>query len=87
MGAYGDVFNRDDRALVKRYSRFILLNASIMGPFMPRWSNQCWSDAYLGKITPEVKLVGMTANCRLLKLFKPHVQVRLSSILQPHPVG
>lgn len=47
----------------KNYKRFILLNASIRGPFMPNWSNRCWMDAYLSKVTEEVKLVGMTANC------------------------
>lgn len=47
----------------KGYNRFILLNASIRGPFMPNWSDRCWMDAYLSKVTEEVKLVGMTANC------------------------
>lgn len=30
---------------------------------MPNWSDKCWMDAYLSKVTEEVKLVGMTANC------------------------
>ena len=30
---------------------------------MPNWSDRCWMDAYLSKVTEEVKLVGMTANC------------------------
>ncbi|KAH8746329.1 hypothetical protein BGZ57DRAFT_972847 [Hyaloscypha finlandica] len=38
--------------LHKRYKKFILLNAKA-----------CWSDLYLNKITDEVELVGMTANC------------------------
>lgn len=61
LGAYAEVLLKDD--LYKGYKRFITLNASIRGPFMPYWSNGCWSDLYLSKITDEVKLVGMTANC------------------------
>lgn len=40
----------------KSYKRFILLNASIRGPFMPNWSNECWMDAYLSKLNEEVKV-------------------------------
>lgn len=39
------------------------MNASIRGPFLPTWSSSCWSDVYLSKITPIVKLVGMSYNC------------------------
>lgn len=47
----------------KMYKKFILLNASIRGPFLPNWSSVCWMNAYLGKLSSDVKLVGMTANC------------------------
>ncbi|KAH8600790.1 hypothetical protein B0O99DRAFT_648905 [Bisporella sp. PMI_857] len=61
LGAYSEVLLKDD--LYKGYKKFIMLNASIRGPFIPYWSNACWSDMYLGKLTQEVKLVGMTGNC------------------------
>ncbi|TVY42963.1 hypothetical protein LSUB1_G001270, partial [Lachnellula subtilissima] len=61
IGAYAEVLTKDD--LYKGYKRFIMLNASIRGPFLPSWARGCWSDMYLGKVTDEVKLVGMTANC------------------------
>ncbi|TVY22045.1 hypothetical protein LARI1_G000095 [Lachnellula arida] len=61
IGAHAEVLTKDD--LYKGYKRFIMLNASIRGPFLPSWSQGCWSDMYLGKVTDEVKLVGMTANC------------------------
>ncbi|TVY84035.1 hypothetical protein LSUE1_G002760 [Lachnellula suecica] len=61
IGAYAEVLTKDD--LYKGYKRFIMLNASIRGPFSPYWAKGCWSDMYLAKITDEVKLVGMTANC------------------------
>ncbi|KAK1599053.1 uncharacterized protein LY79DRAFT_536771 [Colletotrichum navitas] len=61
LGAYGEVLRKDD--LYKKYKRFITLNASIRGPFLPHWAQSCWSDLYLGRLTDTVKLVGMTANC------------------------
>ncbi|KAF9875569.1 hypothetical protein CkaCkLH20_06950 [Colletotrichum karsti] len=62
LGAYGEVLRKDN--LYKKYKRFITLNASIRGPFLPHWgSKSCWSDLYLDRITDKVKLVGMTANC------------------------
>ncbi|KXJ92026.1 hypothetical protein Micbo1qcDRAFT_183379 [Microdochium bolleyi] len=61
LGAFGEVLQEDD--LWKKYKRFITLNASIRGPFIPFWSDKCWSDVYLDKLTNATKLVGMTANC------------------------
>ncbi|KAE9374790.1 hypothetical protein N431DRAFT_221630 [Stipitochalara longipes BDJ] len=61
LGAYAEVLQKND--LWKGYGKFIMLNASLRGPFMPYWSDTCWMDMYLRKLTEEVKLVGMTANC------------------------
>ncbi|KAK8049307.1 hypothetical protein PG994_011037 [Apiospora phragmitis] len=61
LGAHGEVLREND--LWKKHKRFITLNASIRGPFLPRWSRGCWSDVYLGRVTEKVKLVGMTVNC------------------------
>ncbi|KAL7627999.1 hypothetical protein AAE478_002195 [Parahypoxylon ruwenzoriense] len=68
LGAFGEVLREDD--LWKKYKRFITMNASLRGPFLPYWSKQCWSDAYLERVTNDVKLVGMTVNCGP----RPHVQ-------------
>jgi hypothetical protein len=46
----------DERALKDRYRKFILMNASIRGPFVPLWSNACWSDAYLSKLSDNIKV-------------------------------
>lgn len=54
LGAYGEVLRKDD--LYKKYKRFITLNASIRGPFLPHWAQSCWSDMYLGRVTDEVKV-------------------------------
>jgi hypothetical protein len=54
LGAYAEVLTTKD--LYKNYKRFIMLNASIRGPFVPVWSEKCWSDIYLSRVTKEVKV-------------------------------
>lgn len=85
--------NKDKKMLLRnRYKRFILMNASIRGPFVPRWSRECWSDAYLSRLTDKIKLVGMSYNCHA---GKGHIQsmiwatdrIGLDIILKPEAVG
>lgn len=54
IGAVGEVLAKDD--LWKKYKRFITMNASVRGPFMPVWSKECWTDTLLRKITDKVKV-------------------------------
>lgn len=54
LGAYAEVLTTDD--LYRRYRKFIMLNASIRGPFLPYWAESCWSDMYLKRVTNEVKV-------------------------------
>ncbi|KAK6356765.1 hypothetical protein TWF718_001107 [Orbilia javanica] len=63
LGAYGEVLTANKSELIRKYNKFIMLNASIRGPFLPTWSRECWSDAYLAKVTDKNKLVGMSFNC------------------------
>ncbi|CZR68683.1 uncharacterized protein PAC_18582 [Phialocephala subalpina] len=72
LGGFAEILITDD--LYKKYNRFILMNASIRGPFMPYWSKQCWSDLYLDQLSDETKLVGMTMNRQAPK---PHIQSML----------
>lgn len=30
--------------------------ASVRGPFMPRWSQECWTNAFTDKVTDRVKV-------------------------------
>jgi hypothetical protein len=46
----------EEKALKDRYKRFILMNASIRGPFVPHWSKECWTEAYLGRLNENVKV-------------------------------
>lgn len=59
LGSYGIVLNENEREVVHRYRWFVMMNASIRGPFMPHWSDACWSDSYLSKVTDRVKV----SNC------------------------
>ncbi|KAF5588585.1 asparagine synthetase [Fusarium subglutinans] len=64
LGAHGEVLRED--GLWTHYRRFITMNASIRGPFLPYWAQgkgACWSDLYLARVNERVKLVGMSANC------------------------
>jgi hypothetical protein len=54
LGAYAEVLTGND--LYKKYKKFIMMNASIRGPFLPYWSRGCWTDMYLSRITEEVKV-------------------------------
>ncbi|KAG9521454.1 hypothetical protein KCU93_g7385, partial [Aureobasidium melanogenum] len=74
LGAYGEVLRADDSLLATKYSRFIMINASLRGPFFPSWANNCWSDTYLSKLSDRVKLVGMTYNCARGEGYLPHLQ-------------
>jgi hypothetical protein len=64
LGAYAEVLQRDD--LWKGYGKFIMLNASLRGPFMPYWSDACWMDMYLRKLTEEVKVTPPSLSSRIL---------------------
>ena len=55
VGSYGAAL-RGLGDSIKQYKKFILLNASIRGPFVPHWSKECWSDAFLGRLTDQVKV-------------------------------
>lgn len=75
IGAYGEVLRSPEQftkigwgsarmPLWQRYKRFILLNSSVRGPFLPHWGQgACWSDLFVQRVTVDTKLVGLTANC------------------------
>lgn len=65
LGTHAEVLLQDD--LWRRYSRFILMNASVRGPFMPAWAyGLCWTERLLSKITHEVKV------CHLVESLSVH---------------
>lgn len=65
LGAHGEVL--DGLVDFKKYKRFILLNSTVRGPFLPYWSHltrSCWSSLFFDRINDQTKLIGLTANCR-----------------------
>lgn len=60
LGAHAEILGAPGKngrkALKDGYQRFILMNASIRGPFVPHWSKECWSEAYLGRLNEKVKV-------------------------------
>jgi hypothetical protein len=54
LGAHAEVLKTGD--LYMKYKRFILMNASIRGPYLPYWSEGCWSERYLKKVTEKTKV-------------------------------
>ena len=47
----------------QHYARFLFLNASVIGPFVPSGYERPWPELFLSKLTGAVKLVGATINC------------------------
>lgn len=62
IGSQGEVLRMNDYEIVKKYKWFILMNASIRGPFLPTYVEGCWTDMFLSRINENVKLVGTTYN-------------------------
>jgi len=96
LGAHAAVLSKEEngeKPLKDRYQRFILMNASIRGPFLPHWSKECWSDTYLGKVTDKVKLVGSSINCfngngaHVQSMIWATDQAGLSTILVPEGIS
>lgn len=54
LGAIGEVLRKDD--LWKKYKRFITMNASLRGPFLPVWTSACWMDLFLDRVTDTTKV-------------------------------
>ena len=67
LGSHGQIlFEREDLNLRQTYKRFILLNTSVRGPFIPRWAQvmkTCWSDVLFAGLSDRIKLFGLTIYC------------------------
>lgn len=49
--------------LWQQYKRFITLNASVRGPFLPMYSENCWTDSFLNRVTDRVKARHSRSSC------------------------
>lgn len=58
LGGYKETLEAN-MTLVNAYKRFMFINASLRGPFLPPWAGKtCWSDAYWDKLDARTKIVG-----------------------------
>lgn len=72
FGTYG-WFLRSKIVDIKQYKYFILMNASIRGPFLTSYFDEqifWWFAIFTERLNDEVKLIGPTINCE----YEPHVQ-------------
>lgn len=70
FGGWGHILNTDTH-----WDRYICINDTTRGPFLPRWSQGHWTDLFLSKLNSKknnrlVKLVGPTEN----HAFYKHIQ-------------
>ncbi|KAJ3171723.1 hypothetical protein HDU88_007803 [Geranomyces variabilis] len=76
LGSFGQGVEYMQQKYGKKYTHYILLNASVRGPFRPTYVPGCWSDAFLSKLSPEVRMVGTTVYCLKSELPR-HVQTMI----------
>jgi lipopolysaccharide biosynthesis protein len=60
--------------LYKKYQKFVFINSSVIGPFLPPNFKGRWTDCYLDNLKHNVKLFGSTINCIHDALIDAHVQ-------------
>jgi hypothetical protein len=70
FGGWSDGLIRDN--LYKKYKRFIFLNSTVFGPYLPMYYKGKWTDIFLEGLKNDVKLFGCSINCN--KEHSPHVQ-------------
>lgn len=68
------------RDLYKKYDKFIFVNSSTIGPFIPSYYKVKWTDIYLNGLQNNVKLFGSTINCVDDPKTKSHVQSYIFSM-------
>ena len=59
--------------LYRKYDKFIFVNSSVMGPYLPSYYKGKWTDIYLDGLQGNVKLFGSTINT-IGNPSKAHVQ-------------
>jgi hypothetical protein len=62
----------DRKPLNEVYDKFIMIDSSVRGPFLPRWSRSCWTHSLVSLLGEKTKLVGTSLAC--LEGQRPHLQ-------------
>jgi hypothetical protein len=66
--------------LYENYDNFIFVNSSVIGPFIPSYCKDKWTDIYINGLTNNIKLFGSTINTIVDPLNKSHVQSYIFSM-------
>lgn len=69
FGAWSDVIEN-----YLDYEYFIFLNSSIVGPLLPDYYTDNWTDIFTSNINDQIKLFGSTINCYTQPKTESHVQ-------------
>ena len=72
FGGWSDALLTDN--LCANYDRFVFVNSSVIGPFVPSYFGGRWTDIYLDGLKNNVKLFGSTINTCGEPLTTSHVQ-------------
>jgi hypothetical protein len=71
FGGWSDALLTND--FYKSYDKFLFLNSSVMGPFLPEYFKGEWPTIFTNKLKDNIKLQGITINVKYDKE-NPHVQ-------------
>lgn len=66
--------------LYKNYEKFIFINSSVIGPFLPSYYKGKWTDVYIDGLKDNIKLFGSTINTQGKPKVTPHVQTYVFSL-------
>ena len=66
--------------LYLNYDKFIFVNSSVIGPFIPSYYKGKWTDIYIDGLKNNIKLFGSTINTCKEPLKKSHVQSYIFSM-------
>jgi hypothetical protein len=66
--------------LYENYDKFIFVNSSVIGPFIPSYYKDKWTDIYINGLQDNIKLFGSTINTCNDPLNKSHVQSYIFSM-------
>jgi len=78
FGGWSDALLKNK--LYKQYDKFIFVNSSVIGPFLPCNFKGKWTDIYLNGLRNNVKLFGSTINTNEKPLTESHLQSYIFSM-------
>jgi lipopolysaccharide biosynthesis protein len=78
FGGWSDSLLTND--LYKNYDKFIFVNSSVIGPFIPSYCKEKWTDIYINGLKDNIKLFGSTINTCCKPKEMSHVQSYIFSM-------